>query len=194
MVGKLLILLVVGAAVAAAAPASVETKNALRELLNGLLKRQCDGAGANTCGNGNCYDKREKCDGINDCGDFTDETGCDKCQLGDAKCPNADVCVAPIKLCDGAGDACPDGADEDAGFCGGDYCSGNPGTFKCSVKAGLNAICAPCSWATDSNPGDCLGDEEANSGCTGKRWVASEIDLKKRELEKALLLVRTMLK
>ncbi|XP_066997749.2 atrial natriuretic peptide-converting enzyme [Anabrus simplex] len=51
------------------------------------------------------------CDGVVDCPDLSDETGCSYCLEGHLHCGIGTVCIPPEKRCDGIID-CPNGSDE----------------------------------------------------------------------------------
>ncbi|KAM3591171.1 uncharacterized protein V6R79_024059 [Siganus canaliculatus] len=68
--------------------------------------RQCDF----TCVNGKCVSVSQTCDGVDDCGDRSDEMCCKKCRGGAYRCSSG-VCVPPEAVGDGQLD-CLDGGDE----------------------------------------------------------------------------------
>lgn len=73
------------------------------------------GAGHVRCEDGHCI-RGEKCDGIFDCVDGSDETDCDFCALGQYKCKSGG-CISTDLRCDGNPD-CADGSDElECGMC-----------------------------------------------------------------------------
>ncbi|CAG5101575.1 Similar to Enteropeptidase-like, partial [Cotesia congregata] len=51
------------------------------------------------------------CDGIPDCWDYSDESQCDWCSVGQFVCGNSRFCIDVVKVCDGYKD-CPGGEDE----------------------------------------------------------------------------------
>ncbi|NP_001315178.1 complement factor I precursor [Cynoglossus semilaevis] len=63
-----------------------------------------------TCANGKCVPKNRTCDGVDDCGDLSDEMCCKKCRSGGFRCKTG-VCVQKAALLDGTID-CLDGEDE----------------------------------------------------------------------------------
>ncbi len=69
------------------------------------------------CGSGRCVPVTFKCDGENDCGDYTDETGCVNvtCSSSQFLCENR-RCIPSTWKCDSEND-CGDGSDE------GDFCT-----------------------------------------------------------------------
>ncbi|XP_026677125.1 low-density lipoprotein receptor-related protein 2-like [Diaphorina citri] len=69
------------------------------------------------CASGRCVPSTFKCDAENDCGDYSDETGCVNvtCSLSQFACENG-RCVPSTWKCDSEND-CGDGSDE------GDFCS-----------------------------------------------------------------------
>lgn len=69
------------------------------------------------CANGKCVPKTAFCDGINDCGDWTDEPK--TCQIN--TCVDYLKLTAPGRLCDGRWD-CLDKTDEEFTNCPG-YCN-----------------------------------------------------------------------
>lgn len=69
------------------------------------------------CGSGRCVPGTFRCDGENDCGDYSDETGCTNvtCSSTQFLCDNG-RCVPATWKCDSEND-CGDGSDE------GDFCA-----------------------------------------------------------------------
>lgn len=69
------------------------------------------------CGSGRCVPGTFRCDGENDCGDYSDETGCTNvtCSSTQFLCDNG-RCVPSTWKCDSEND-CGDGSDE------GDFCA-----------------------------------------------------------------------
>ncbi len=61
------------------------------------------------CSSGRCVLFLHRCDGHDDCGDYSDERGC-VCAIGELQCPG-DQCVSAERVCDGHRD-CPSGIDE----------------------------------------------------------------------------------
>lgn len=74
-----------------------------------------------------------RCDGVDDCGDSSDEISCLNCTGGSFHCVAAARCVSSRSICDGKPD-CSDGADEQLDTCA-QTCTGH------SSGAQMGAVC-----------------------------------------------------
>ncbi|XP_072435639.1 low-density lipoprotein receptor-related protein 2a isoform X3 [Chiloscyllium punctatum] len=127
-----------------------------------------------TCANGKCVPSYNRCNGVNDCHDNSDEANCGTlnvtCSSSAFTCPNHE-CIPNYWRCDGQAD-CSDGSDEkgcptlDPRTCSANY-------FTCS-----NSRCIPKRWVcdTDNDCGD--GSDEFNcdftSTCQPEQFLCPE--------------------
>lgn len=81
------------------------------------------------CSSGKCIKRRRLCDGLDDCGDMSDERNC-PCRNHQITCANGH-CVEKIWICDGTDD-CGDGTDE----LNCDAPTTSPASTNCSVHNG----------------------------------------------------------
>ncbi|XP_026332516.1 sortilin-related receptor isoform X2 [Hyposmocoma kahamanoa] len=110
-----------------------------------------------TCKNGMCIAKNWRCDGNNDCGDLSDEVGC-QCTPPMIPCDD-NRCYLPRWRCDGDID-CADMSDEKD--CGSANCTENQ--FQCG-----NGQCIEKKWVCDGDA-DCKdGSDERNCTVHPKR-------------------------
>ncbi|EHA98609.1 Low-density lipoprotein receptor-related protein 2 [Heterocephalus glaber] len=91
-------------------------------------------AGQWQCQNKVCVMESWKCDGINHCGDDSDEEACAFCPEGTVRCDEG-KCIRESLMCDGEAD-CADGTDEPA-TCG----------RNCSLETGgCEGLCSDTAW------------------------------------------------
>uniref|UniRef100_A0A8C8H4J4 Fibronectin type-III domain-containing protein n=1 Tax=Oncorhynchus tshawytscha TaxID=74940 RepID=A0A8C8H4J4_ONCTS len=109
---------------------------------------QC-GSGEFSCARGVCIREAWRCDGDNDCRDWSDEANCTvghhTCEASSFQCLTGH-CIPKRWVCDGDDD-CQDSSDEEQAHCVGDRCNG----FLCS-----NGTCLPAS-AHCNGVQDCPG-------------------------------------
>lgn len=109
------------------------------------------------CNNGRYVPVNQRCDGVDHCGDGSDEISCLNCTNGSFHCVAAAQCVSARSICDGKLD-CSDGADEQLDACAS---LSKPQTCARSEFRCANGHCVPSSWRCDHSP-DCedRSDEE----------------------------------
>uniref|UniRef100_H3BG09 Suppressor of tumorigenicity 14 protein homolog n=1 Tax=Latimeria chalumnae TaxID=7897 RepID=H3BG09_LATCH len=105
-------------------------------------------AGKYTCGNGVCIPENLQCDGWDDCGDLSEEKGCE-CAEDQLRC-NSGICKPKLWACDGVDD-CGDNSDEQE-------CSCADNEFRCQ-----NGNCIPEKNKCDRR--DNCGDGSDESEC-----------------------------
>ncbi|XP_074209522.1 low-density lipoprotein receptor-related protein 2 isoform X1 [Camelus bactrianus] len=98
-------------------------------------------AGQWQCRNGLCITHRWRCDGLNHCGDSSDEEVCGPCPEGMVRCDEG-KCILESLMCDGEAD-CTDGTDEPA-TCG----------KNCSLaNGGCEGPCSDTDWGVQCSCG-----------------------------------------
>ncbi|GBO17863.1 hypothetical protein AVEN_226467-1 [Araneus ventricosus] len=83
----------------------IRTRPIMTSILKLLTLAPCS-TKAFKCSNGKCKDRHSFCDGIDDCGDNSDESYCDidprtPCPLGWDRCPDMRKCIPSHWMCDG---------------------------------------------------------------------------------------------
>ncbi|XP_056585509.1 low-density lipoprotein receptor-related protein 8-like [Triplophysa dalaica] len=109
-----------------------------------------------SCNDGRCLPLNLRCDGVDHCGDSSDESTCFDCNTGSLNCVASAPCIHSSNICDGKPD-CPDGADEnDCTDLNTKVCSKSE--FTCA-----NGQCVVSSWRCDHS-NDCQ-DGSDELGC-----------------------------
>ncbi|XP_053307831.1 suppressor of tumorigenicity 14 protein [Spea bombifrons] len=109
-----------------------------------------------TCKSGRCISKERRCDGWNDCIDFSDELNCN-CTADQFRCKTSTICKPRFFLCDGVND-CGDSSDEQD-------CKCPENNFKCA-----NGKCIPNAQKCDKN--DNCGDGSDELDCPAEPKTA----------------------
>ncbi|TNN01446.1 hypothetical protein fugu_010828 [Takifugu bimaculatus] len=126
---------------------------------------QC-GAGEFTCARGVCIREAWRCDGDNDCRDWSDEANCTvghhTCEANSFQC-HTGHCIPQRWMCDGDDD-CQDGSDEDPQYCEAEQEAAHNGSVLGFQRGpSVTASCAPIKPACPP-PAHCNGVQECSDG------------------------------
>ncbi|XP_071068728.1 low-density lipoprotein receptor-related protein 4-like isoform X3 [Dasypus novemcinctus] len=123
------------------------------------LQSHCP-AGQWQCGNKVCVVESWRCDGVDDCGDSSDEDACVSCPEGTLSCAERS-CVPESLMCNGKAD-CADGADEPT-TCGKNCSLDNGGCEgQCSDTGwGVQCSCGP-GWQLQPDGRSCADIDECS--------------------------------
>uniref|UniRef100_A0A8C0RRE5 EGF-like domain-containing protein n=1 Tax=Canis lupus familiaris TaxID=9615 RepID=A0A8C0RRE5_CANLF len=131
---------------------------------DGLEEARCSPncclAGQWQCRNKVCVEASWKCNGVNDCGDSSDEDACASCPDGMVRCDEG-KCIPESLVCDGEAD-CRDGTDEPA-TCGKNCSLANGGCEgQCSVTTwGVQCSCG-AGWQLQPDGQSCADIDECS--------------------------------
>ncbi|XP_071822844.1 low-density lipoprotein receptor-related protein 2-like isoform X2 [Apostichopus japonicus] len=123
----------------------------------------CPETANNECSNGHCYSQDDKCDGVAQCIDGSDEQGCTGCASWRITCGDGS-CIDGVHLCDNHND-CEDASDEQG--CFEEPCDDT--TFRCG-----NGKCIP-HYLKCNTDNDC-GDSSDEVNCEGHVCTENQFD------------------
>ncbi|KAF7656089.1 hypothetical protein LDENG_00046480, partial [Lucifuga dentata] len=112
------------------------------------------------CHNRHCISRHFLCNGVDNCGDGSDEASCQNCTTDSFSFGPSDPCLPRTKLCDGRKD-CPGGWDEGEDLCH-QPCPQTSSTCAASEFQCSNGECIQQSWRCDYSPDCSDASDEVN--------------------------------